>query len=83
MDTSKRDKPNNRIIEILLGRTSPLVEEVKKVPDVRFLSRTLRESIVDELGDEFCKKGLREDGEPNEYGLELEWLTDACGLAWD
>ncbi len=47
------------------------------------LSRILREAIVDELGDEFSKNGLLPNGEPNEYGLELEKLTDTCGLAWD
>jgi hypothetical protein len=35
------------------------------------------------LGEEFSAKGLKPDSEPNAYGLEIEALTDACGLAWD
>jgi signal transduction histidine kinase len=53
------------------------------VSDVRKLSRHLREKIVDELGEEFSAKGLKSDSEPNTYSLEIETLTDACGLAWD
>jgi hypothetical protein len=43
--------------------------------------RHVREKIVDELGEEFSAKGLKPDSEPNAYGLELEALTDTCGLA--
>ena len=39
--------------------------------------------IVDALGEEFATRGIESNGEPNAYGLELEALTDACGLAWD
>ncbi|MCA9473194.1 MAG: hypothetical protein MRJ96_16975 [Nitrospirales bacterium] len=83
MSIAKSKKNTLRITEILHERGSSMVEEISKVPDVQLLSRALREIIVDELGDEFFQRGLREDGEPNEYGLELENLTDACGLAWD
>ena len=71
-----------RIAAILRQRNSSLAEKLEGVLDVRKLQRDIREKIVDELGEEFSAKGLQEDGEPNEYGLEIEGLTDACGLAW-
>jgi hypothetical protein len=57
-----------------------LVEYVESVVDIQELSRNLRAKIVDELGDEFCKKGLKVDHEPNSYGLELEALIDVCEI---
>ena len=51
--------------------------------DVRELPRHVREKIVDELGEEFSARDFKPDSEPNAYGLEIEALTDACGLAWD
>ena len=83
MDEFKKDKVTRRIETILRERGSPLCEEVSKVENIKDLSRLLREAVVDELGDEFSQKGLQENSEPNNYGLELETLTDACGLAWD
>jgi hypothetical protein len=53
------------------------------VEDVRELARPLREQIVDALGEECAARGLKSNSEPNPYGLELEALTDACGLAWN
>jgi hypothetical protein len=32
---------------------------------------------------EYSARGLKPDREPNAYGLEMEALTDGCGLAWD
>ena len=76
-------KVTRRIATILSQRGSPLAKVVEEVGDVRQLSRHVREQIVDALGEEFAAKGLKRDSEPNAYGLELEVLTDACGLAWD
>lgn len=67
-----------RIEEILRLRQSPLAEQVAKVENVRILPVDVRERIVSELGEEFSKKGLNLDSEPNAYGLEMEALTDAC-----
>ena len=72
-----------RIAAILRQRASPLAEVIIGGMDVRELPRHVREKIVDELGEEFSAKGLKPDSEPNAYGLEIEALTDACGLAWD
>src|SRR5215471_17489647 len=71
------------IAMILSQRGSSLAKVVEGMEDVRQLSRHVREQIVDALGEEFAAKGLKKDSEPNAYGLELEALTDACGLAWD
>jgi hypothetical protein len=72
-----------RIAAILRQRASPLAQVFIDGLDVRELPRHVREKIVDELGEEFSAKGLEPDSEPNAYGLELEALADACGLAWD
>jgi hypothetical protein len=83
MAKQKPMKATQRIAAILRERGSPLAEVVVDGLDVRELPRHVREKIVDELGEEFSARGLKPDSEPNAYGLELEALTDACGLAWD
>jgi hypothetical protein len=83
MAKQKPTKATQRIAAILRERGSPLTEVVVDGLDVRELPRHVREKIVDELGEEFSAKGLKPDSEPNAYGLEIEALTDACGLAWD
>jgi hypothetical protein len=76
-------KATQRIAAILRERGSPLAEVIVDGLDVRELPRHVREQIVDELGEECSARGLKPDSEPNAYGLEIEALTDACGLAWD
>jgi hypothetical protein len=44
---------------------------------------TSREAIVAALLNEFLAHGCDDADEPTAYGLELEDLIDACGLAWD
>ncbi len=83
MVSRERKEATRRIEQILRERGSSLADEVAKVQDVRELPRSVRELIVDALGEEFSGKGLRPDGEPNAYGLEIEDLTSACGLAWN
>ena len=83
MVPENRIEATGRIAAILRQRNSPLAELMRDHPDVRELPRHVREKIVDELGEEFSAKGLKGNGEPNAYGIEMEALTDACGLAWD
>jgi len=83
MSTQNQSEATQRIAAILRQRASPLAEVVIDRLDVRELSRHIREQIVDELGEECSARGLKYDSEPNAYGLEIEALTDACGLAWD
>ena len=83
MVVQKRREATRRIATILRQQGSPLAVVVGEVGDVRELPRHIREKIVDALGEEFANKGLEKDSEPNAYGLEIEALTDACGLAWD
>ena len=83
MAKPKQRKATQRIAATLRERGSPLAEVVVDGLNVRDLPRHVREQIVDELGEEFSAKGLKPDGEPNAYGLEIEALTDACGLAGD
>ena len=80
MNASRRKEKTKRILEILQKRNSPLYKNIKDVIDIQQLPRDIREKIVDELGDEFCLKGLGSNDEPNAYGIEIEELTDACGL---
>lgn len=77
-----REEVTRRIAQILRDRHSALADDVAKVQDVRELPHNIRKQIVSELGEEFSAKGLQSDGEPNAYGLEMEDLTDACGLPW-
>lgn len=67
-----------RIEEILRIRQSPLADELAKVDRVRALPVGVRERITEELAEEFSRRGLGPDSEPNAYGLEIEGLTDAC-----
>ena len=83
MAKHKQKKATQRIAAILRERGSSLADVVVDGLDVRELPRHVREQIVDELGEEFSAKGLTPDSEPNAYGLEIEALTDACGLAGD
>ena len=75
--------PTQRIAAILRQQGSPLAHVVHGVEDIRTLPRPVRERIVDVLGEEFAARGIESNGQPNAYGLALEALTDACGLAWD
>jgi len=68
------------ILKILEKRASSLVKPFKGVEDILQLPKDIRLKVVDELSDEFCLKGLKEDGEPNSYGLVIETLIDACKI---
>ena len=83
MSTRSRLEATQRIAAILGQQGSPLASVVHGVDDIRTLPRPVREHIVDALGEEFAMRGIEGNGELNAYGLELETLTDACGLAWD
>ena len=83
MTKHSRIEATQRIAAILQQRGSPLAQVIGNRVDVRELPRDVREKIVDELGEEFSAKGLKSNSEPNTYGLEIEALTDACGLGWD
>jgi hypothetical protein len=83
MSKHNQIEATQRIAAILRQRGSPLAEVVVDGLDAQELPRHLREKIVDELGEEFSATGLKQNSEPNAYGLEIAALTDACGLAWD
>jgi len=81
MVSAKQRKIVRRIQEILRKRESSLVENCVGLTDVKLLPWDIRSKIVDELGEEFSERGLKPDSEPNDYGLEIEDLIDACGLS--
>ena len=78
LDKKRTTSATRRIAEILRQRDSLLAEQVERVIDIRSLPLQVREDVIDELGNEFSEKGLCQDDEPNEYGFELEALTDLC-----
>ena len=79
----RKHEQRSRLAALLQRLAPDLAVELGRVRDVRDLQREIRGQIVDVLGHEFAERGLRSDDEPNAYGLELEELIDACGLAWD
>jgi hypothetical protein len=81
--TQKRREQTTRIATLLQQLAPDLAGDAAGVTDVRELPRATREAIVDALLQEFTARGCGPDDEPNAYGLELEDLIDACGLAWD
>jgi len=83
MTTQKRREQTKRIATLLQQLAPELAGDVAGVTDVRELPRATREAIVDTLLLEFAANGCDKDDEPTAYGLELEDLVDACGLAWD
>jgi predicted LPLAT superfamily acyltransferase len=83
MTAQKRREQTKRIATLLQQLAPDLAGDVAGVTDVRELPRASREAIVHALLDEFIARGREPDDEPNAYGLELEDLMDACGLAWD
>lgn len=83
MIANLRSDATKRIEQILNARGSQYSRYVASVQNVRQLPKPVREAIVEALADELGEKGLREDSEPTEYGLELENLIDACGLTND
>jgi hypothetical protein len=80
MNSLKSKNAALRIKEILRERKSKLADQVKNTESLAALPLQIREEIVDELSSEFSEKGLDADDEPNQYGLELENLIDACKL---
>jgi hypothetical protein len=84
MASERQRQATRRIEEILRKRGCELADQVASVMDIMELTRNIRENIANyELAAEFCEEGLKPDDEPNEYGLEIEDLIDACGLAQD
>jgi len=69
-----------RIKEVIARRSATLFSQLQRTSLITQLPLALREAIVEELIGEFTERGLREDGEPNPYGLEVEEMIDACDL---
>ncbi len=69
-----------KIIKILTKRAPKLAEKLLASHDIMNLDHDLRYEIAGILSDEFSEYGLREDDEPNAYGLEIEHLIGACRL---
>ena len=84
MKLKEQIEATQRILVILKQRSSILAQRVSEVSNIRDLPRNIRVAIVEEeLADELMSKGLNDNDEHNKYGIEIEDLIDACGLAWD
>ena len=77
----KRREQTQRIVTVLQRRAPALAAQVILVQDVSELPRSVRAEVVNVLTNELCEYGLEPDYEPNEHGLEVETLIDACELA--
>ena len=77
----KRREQTQRIVTVLQRRAPALAAQVILVQDVSELPRSVRVEVVNVLINELCEYGLQPDYEPNEHGLEVETLIDACELA--
>jgi hypothetical protein len=75
--------PQDSLAEVTIIRKPQCLSKHKPCRAWFWIIRRRREQIVDALGEACAAKGLEQDDEPNAYGLEIEALTDTCGLAWD
>ena len=80
MSTERIRRKTLRIGEIIANKNPSISKQIFSVGDVQKLPREVRKIIVEELGNELCSKGLNQNDEPNDYGLEIEDLIDTCDL---
>jgi hypothetical protein len=78
---------NWEVVEVLTERQEKLIRQLCGADDRLYIelgekaihgspSASEIEKLCDVISNEFLMKGIREDFEPNEYGLELERLLD-------
>jgi len=58
---------------------APQLMDVLVRGEVLSLPLSVRNALRGAVSDEFVARGLRDDYEPNAYGLELEHLIDRLG----
>lgn len=73
-------KPNDmELLRKLIAKRDPaLLPLLDQIGNVR-LTFDQRESLRDKVLDEFTELGLRENDEPNQYGLQLDDLIAYLG----
>lgn len=69
-----------KILKILSKRDPILAEKLMGVRGIMEIDHKIRDGIASVLSDEFVEHGLKDDDEPNAYGLEIEGLIGACRL---
>ncbi len=75
MPRLKLDEPSRQLLAQAVARQEQSLVHLL-TPDWN-LTRSDVEALMQAVTLEFMAAGLREDWEPNEYGLRLEALTDA------
>jgi hypothetical protein len=80
MTKDDAERTKRRLMTVLQRLAPDLAADLADVADVGELPRTTREAVVDVLGRERAVRGLDDDGEPNDYGRELDALIEALGL---
>jgi hypothetical protein len=79
MTAGHRREPKLQILREIVSRRAPgltgLLTHVGAAP----LTADQRDQLRSVLADEFVERGLREDDEPNAYGLQVEDLIDLVG----
>ena len=73
---------NNESLELLrvcLNHHKPELLYVIDSQELINIDSGLGNELRQAVGNEFCRDGLKQDDEPNEYGLELEELIDKIG----
>ncbi len=68
------EKDKKLLFEILLKNNMPYYKQLYE-NNLNFKTNEIKE-IIGVLSDEFCRNGLKENDEPNSFGLEIENLID-------
>ena len=79
----KEQEAISSIMKILRYRSPNIIEYLENLTELNKIPKNIREDIVNELSNEFCEKGLKENSEPNDYGLMIEDLIDKCHICGD
>jgi hypothetical protein len=74
--TSPKTLPLRTKLNEVIGRRSPELMTLVQASLERDLTNEERSELAQIVTDEFSQFGLREDSEPNAYGLEMEDLID-------
>ena len=64
------------LLKCLKSHNPQLIEQL--INDITF-SADFYNELRTAVGEELCEKGFNDGWEPNEYGIELEYLIDEIG----
>jgi len=73
------DNENLQLLKVCLSRRMPDLLYVIDSEELIDVDQSLGNKLRHAVAREFCREGLKQDSEPNEYGLKLENLIDEIG----